>query len=117
RAAALPVDGDGRHAVGKLRGEDSVAPKGKGLLSRLCHAAHDHVVDGCRIDPGTVDEGIQHFTAQVRGVPSSKLAVPATAGRSGRINNIGFGHRVRLLQNRVCVWLRPGDIYLTAGDS
>src|SRR5215207_7161771 len=60
RRPALPVDRGRRHLLGQPRGQPGVAGHVHRLLPDLGHAAHDHVVDQPRVDPGPLDQGPQH---------------------------------------------------------
>ena len=76
----------------QLRGEHRVAADMEGLLARLADAAHDHIVDRGRIDPGAVDQGVQHLRGQIDRVPVLQRAAALAPGGAHRIDDIGLGH-------------------------
>jgi hypothetical protein len=90
--AALPVDGDGGHALRKPGGKDGIAADLEGLLSGLPDAAHDHVLDHGRIDPGALNERVQHFGRHVGRMPIlQRTTAPATGG-AHRLDDISLCH-------------------------
>jgi hypothetical protein len=70
----------------------------EGLLAGLTDAAHDHVLDQSRVEPGTFDQGVEHLRGHVGRVPVLEGAAAAAAGGAGGGDDIGFGHVGRLLR-------------------
>jgi hypothetical protein len=89
-ASTLSVDGHGGDALWQLGCQDGIASEGKGLFTRLCHAAEDDVLHRCRINSRTVHDGVQHFGRQVCGMPIGQPSVAAAAGSSYRLNYVGI---------------------------
>jgi len=92
RGAALTVDRGARHALRQLRGHDRVARDVVGLLTDLHHAAHDHVLDQSGIDPGAIDQLVQHLGGEIGRMPAGEAAplAPARGPRGG--DDISLGH-------------------------
>jgi hypothetical protein len=102
RAAALPIDGDGRYAVGQPRGSTALRPKAE-ACSPACIT---QPMITSSIAAGSIPvRSTRAFSTSPPGPRGAirQLAVPATASRADRLNNIGLGHWFILHRNRVCV--------------
>ena len=64
----------------------------KPLLASLSDAAHDHILDRGRIDPGAFDNGVQRQRAEIDRMPAGKAAVAATTGRPRGFYDECFSH-------------------------
>ena len=65
--AALPVDRRARHRLRPAGGEHRVAADVERLLADLADAAPEHVVDHGRVEPGALDQGVEHGGGEVDG--------------------------------------------------
>ena len=78
--------------LGEAGGKRGVAADVHGLVADLHDAAHDHVLDERRVDPGALDERVKRVRGQIDGVGVLELAVaPPERGADGVDDDCG-GH-------------------------
>jgi hypothetical protein len=77
----------------QLRSEHGIAAHLAGLLPALADAAHDHIVNGIRIDTGPTDQGIKRGSGQINRVNPGQPPAAPPAGGAYCINDIGGGHK------------------------
>jgi len=77
---------------GETGGQRGVAGDVDALLADLHDAAHDHVLDECRVDPVALDDRAQHLRRQIDRVLVLQLPVPAPEGGAKDVNDDGVGH-------------------------
>ena len=84
RGAALPVDGHAGHVVGQPGDQPGGAGDVAGLRADGVAAAHDHVVDGARVDAGALDEGLERRARRGRRSASRRASRRACRPGCGR---------------------------------
>ena len=95
--AALAVDRGGGHRLGPAGGEHGVAADVERLLGDLHDAAHDHVVDQCRVELVALGHRLEGLGGQVDGVPAAELPVALPAGGADGVDDDCGGHGVSSL--------------------
>ena len=95
-ATALAVDRGGADLFGETGGQPGDPGDVIGLLAVLRHATADHLLDGCGIDSGLVDQSLLHPTQNFRRVQSGKPATALSDRASGGFDDHRITHAVRL---------------------
>src|SRR3989344_2960456 len=93
RRTALAIDGDGRNAVGQLRGENGVAAQIHRLLAALHHAAGNDVIDRLGIEIVARRDCVEHRCAQIDRVDTGETAAATATSGANRIYDICMSHR------------------------
>ena len=92
RGAALPVDGHAWHVLRQAGRQPGVPRDVNRLRADLRDAAHDHIFDRRRVDPGACDQFPQHVRCEVGGVDRREATVPLANGASNRPDDVCLRH-------------------------
>ena len=92
RRAALAVDRGAGYRFRPAGSEDRVAGHVGGLLPHLHDAAHDDIVNSCRIDPRSFLQRNEHLGREIDRVPVLQSSVSSAERRAYRFDDHGFGH-------------------------